>query len=195
MHSEQPLQPEDSVKIISDALRQARQENTGAAFFYILWGALLCLHFLLRYLRLEIPALDNGIVRNCIWAVFPIGGIISYFKNKKNDEREQVIPLYEKVYLFSFGGYALAFFILFFAGMWQPVPLYLICFPLLLGLAVLTAGGITKHKVSIAGGVIAILLTGISINASLEIQNLIAGLGALIACVIPGISMKIKKHA
>ncbi len=182
--------PIDSIKIIEDALAQAKSQKTGAHYYYILWGTLLCIHYLLFFLISKFPDYKSGVLTTIIWSVFPIGGLLSYLRGKKDDRTENVLSFYEKVYLYAFGGFALAYGVIFIASNIQQSSLFISLFPLLLGLTVFTVGGITKHKMSLVGGVLSIILTGISLNTLVEYQYLLASLASLITCLLPGILMK-----
>lgn len=184
------FKPSDSIKTIENALNQTRLAKTGASYYYVLWGALLFIHYLLLFLITKFPDFKSGLLITIIWSVFPIGGLLSYLRGKKEEKTEKVVPLYEKVYLYAFGGFALAYGIIFIASSIQQSSLFISLFPLLLGFTVFVVGGITKHKVSLIGGVLAIILSGISLNTSLEFQYLLASLASLITCLLPGLLMK-----
>lgn len=188
----QNFTPAQSIKTIEEALKLARAERTGAFFYYILWGVLLFIHFALQYGKIRYPEIDGGLLNTLIWIVFPVGGLLSFLRSKKDDRAEKMSSLYEKVYLFAFSGFALAYGVIFIVSAPLRSFLHIALFPLLLGLAVFVPGGITKHKPSIIAGVIGIICTGISLNVSLEIKYLLAALSSFITCVVPGYLMKNK---
>jgi hypothetical protein len=182
--------PNDSIKTIEEALQQTKSEKTGASFYYVIWGILLLVHYLLLFLVTKFPELKGGLLGTAIWSVFPIGGLLSYFRNKKDTKSEKIVTHYERVYLYAFGGFALANGVVFMASAFVNPTLSIALFPLLLGFTVFVTGGITKHTASLVGGVLGIICAGISLNTSLEFQYLFAALSSLIACVIPGFLMK-----
>ena len=183
--------PRDSIKTIENALKQAKSEKTGAYYYYIVWGALLFIHYFLFFLIIRFPDLKSGLLITVIWSVFPIGGWLSYRRGKKDTKTEKVLSHYEKVYLYAFGGFALAYGIVFISSV-QHATLAVSLFPLLIGFAVFVVGGIVKHRASVIGGVLGIILTGISLNIPVEFQYLLAALSALISCLIPGLLMRNK---
>ena len=178
----------DSIKTIDQALAQAKAERTGAQFYYIVWGTLLFLHFIIRYFLLRYPQSSSDLLDVATWAVFPVGGIISYFRSKRDDKIEKVVPLYEKIYAYAFGGFALAYGVTYFASVARP-DLQGSFFSVLLGFTVFVTGGLTKHTPSLVGGTLAILLGGISLNVTPEIQCLLAAIASLSACLAPGMLM------
>lgn len=184
------LNPGDSIKIIEEALQKAKQEKTGAYFYYWLWGIALFIHYLLLFLVTKYPEWKGHFLEILIWSVFPIGGLLSYLRSKKDKETERILSYFERVYLYAFGGFALAYGTIFIASAVRYPGLSVSLFPLLLGLSVFVVGGITKHSASLIGGILGIICTGISINVSLEYQYLFAALSPLISCIIPAILMK-----
>jgi len=184
--------PGDSIKTIEYALQQARSEKTGAYYYYIVRGALLFIHYFLFFLITKFPDWKSGLMTTIIWGVFPIGGLLSYLRGKKDAGTEKALSYHEKIYLYAFGGFAIAFGTVFISSFIQHATLFISLFPVLIGFPVFVVGGITRHRASIIGGVLAIIFTGISLNTSMEIQYLIAALSALISCLIPGLLMKNK---
>lgn len=180
--------PGDSIKTIEEALKQAKAEKTGASFYYLLWGSILLIHYLLLYAATQYPPGD--LLETIVWIVFPIGGLLSYLKSRKDTKSEKMLSHYEKIYLFAFGGFALAYGTIFIASAFTQPHLQIALYPLLLGFTVFVTGGITKHKASMIGGVLGIICAGISLNVSLEIQYLLAALSSLVSCIIPGYLMK-----
>jgi len=185
--------PGDSLKTIEDAIMQAKTERTGARFYYILWGLLMLLHYTLLYVTARYPALNGGLADTLIYIVFPVGGLLSYFRSRKDAKKETVIPHFEKVYLYGFSGFALSYGIIFIASVYSIPELPVSLFPLLLGLAVFVTGGITKFMPSVICGIAGIICTGISLNTELETRYALAALSSFIVCVIPGYLMK-NKH-
>lgn len=182
--------PNDSIKTIENALNQAKGEETGAFYYYILWGTLLGIHYVLLFFTAKFPEYRNGFFETITWSVFPIGGLLSYLRSKKDDKTETVLPLNERVFLYGFGGFALAYGVISIASGAQQPTLIVALFPLLLGFTVFVIGGVTKDKVSLIGGILGIIMTGISLNSLLEYQFLFASLASVVTCLLPGILMK-----
>lgn len=178
-----------SIRTIENALLQARAEKTNAAYYYKLWGIVLSIHYLLLFSASRFPGLKGGVLETIIWGVFPVAGLLSYLRSKKDARKEKALSLYEKVYLFAFGGFALSFGWMFIMTAATQSRLQMVLFPLLIGVTVFVVGGITKHRASVAGGAAAIVCAGISANASLEMQYILAALAALVSCMIPGFLM------
>ncbi len=182
--------PSDSIKTIEDALKQVKSEKTGASYYYVVWGTLLLIHYLLLFFVTRFPDLKGNFIETIIWGVFPLGGLLSFLRGKKDSKNEKMLSLHEKVYLYTFGGFALCYGTVFIASAITEPSFLIAIYPLLLGFTVFVVGGITKHKPSLICGVLSILCTGISLNVSLELQYLLAALASLISCIIPGFLMK-----
>lgn len=182
--------PNESLKTIETALKQARSEKTGARYYYLVWGFLLAIHFFLQYIITHYPEINGGVLQTLVWLVFPVGGLLSYLRSRKDDQNEKVVPLYEKIYQYAFSGFALAYAVMFFASAVRQ-PLFINpLFALLLGLTVFVVGGITKRRPSMIGGIIGIICAAVSINVSLELQYLLSAIAAIAVCVMPGFLMK-----
>ncbi|HET8573530.1 MAG TPA: hypothetical protein VFL76_06630 [Edaphocola sp.] len=190
--NKQEFSPDDSLKTIDQALRQAKAEKTGASFYYLLWGAILFIYFFLLFVKAWHPEVIGGLLTTLMYGVFPIGGLLSYLRSKGDDRREKARGYFENVYLFGFAGFAIAYGIIFLTSVYRDPVLPAISFPLLLGFTVFVVGGITKHKASIICGILGMICTGVSLNVSLEMQYLIAALAAVIVCIVPGLLMKYK---
>jgi len=179
--------PKSSLKTIEEAINQVKSERTGASFYYQVWGLLLFIYYFLNYVQLSYPELKLLALKNILWIIFPIGGIISFIKKKKDQQRESVISHFEKIYLFGFLGFALTYGTICVSTIHSFTPLPILLYPLLLGFTVFVIGGITKHAPSIIGG---ILCTGISFNFPIEGSYLLAAVASLGSCFIPGLLMK-----
>lgn len=182
----------DSLKIIETSLRQTANEKTGARFYYILWGVVLTLHFGLLYLSAANPQLAGGWYDTLIWLVFPLAGLLSYLRSKRDDKLEKVTPLYERVYEYAFGGFGLAYGVMFFASFYKGQTLYPVFFMLLAGLVVFIVGGITKHVISVVCGISGIILAAVSLAFPAALIFLMASVSAFICFIIPGLLMKNK---
>ena len=180
----------DSLKTIENAINDAKSQKTGASFYYVVWGLILFIYFAVHAWIASNPKLEGTIIDNFSWILFPIGGIISYLNKSKDQKEETYVSFLEKVYFFAFTGLAVMYAVLTFASTYLSLPLVIILFPLMIGSTVYIVGGITKHKISIIGGGVGMLLSLISIFSSPEIQYLMAAIACVSACIIPGFTMR-----
>lgn len=182
--------PGDRISIIEDAIRKAKQEKTGAAFYYILWGTVLSLFAFMSYLALSLPSPGVQHLHSFAWIVFPLGGLLSFLKTRKDDQTEKVKPMNERLYLIVWGGVSLCLGTLTVFGMLAGqihflLPTVLIIF----GFASFLTGGITRFRPSLIGGALCIICAGITMVLPLALQFLIGAIAMLFSNVIPGILM------
>ena len=180
----------DSFKTIENAINDAKAQKTGASFYYVVWGLILFIYFSVHTWIALKPELKGTILDNFSWLLFPIGGLMSYLNKNKDQKEETYASFLEKVYFFAFTGLACIYGVLTFASTCFSSNLVVMLFPLIMGSTVYIVGGITKHKISIIGGLVAMVLSIISILSSHEIQYLMAALACVFACIIPGITMR-----
>lgn len=185
--------PTESLKTIEQALHETRSVRTDAAKYYLLWGIALSFYFALKFICLVIPSVKGSVFDSLSWIIFPIGGLISAVFSQKSKAKETSVSHFERVYLYAFIGFAMSYGIVYIYSSFNTMNIAVTLFPLIIGTTVFTVGGITKHRPSVIGGVVGILLSGISIFSTTEYQYLCASLAALISNVIPGLLMK-NKH-
>ncbi len=180
----------DSLKTIEAAINEAKTTKTGAAFYYNLWGTILCCYFLIQFFISLKPNLSGSFLNSFSWILFPIGGILSYINKRRDEKNETYVPQLEKVYFFGFTGFAIMYGIFTFASTFLSLPLSIIFFPLISGLTVFVIGGISKHNISIFGGIFSMLLSIFSILSNVEIAYLFASIACITSFIIPGITMR-----
>ena len=77
----------DSLKTIEAAIIEAKSSKTGASFYYILWGIIQFIYFIVHTIIILKPELRGTIIDTFNWVLFPIGGLLSYI-NKSKDQKE-----------------------------------------------------------------------------------------------------------
>lgn len=189
MSEKKPLLNE-RIRIIEDALKHTSAENTGAAYYYILWGCCLFLFFLLQFLGRSNPSQPVAQAVSLSWMVFPLGGLLSYLHNRKDKKEEKIVPLYERFYTFVWGGVGLALGAVSACSLFKFPEFYIITTALLFGLASFITGGVTKFRPSVIGGAICIVCAAIAIDLPIDIKCLAGAAGMLSACIVPGVLMK-----
>ncbi|MFM1915986.1 MAG: hypothetical protein RLZZ531_1655 [Bacteroidota bacterium] len=180
----------DSLKTIEAAINETKTTKTGAAFYYMLWGSILCCYFLIQFFIGIKLTISGSFLYSFNWILFPIGGFFSYLNKRKDEKNENYVPQLEKVYFFGFTGFAIMYAIFTFASTLFSLPLSIIFFPLISGLTVFVIGGISKHNISIFGGIFSMLLSIISILSNIEIAYLLASIACITSFIIPGITMR-----
>lgn len=180
----------DSIRIIESAQKNTELLQTGAAYYYKLWGIILASYYLTRYLEFQVTPDTAKLLQSTNWILFVFGGILSGMRKKNDEVKERVVPQLESVYFFTYTGFAIAIFIIQLYARLSNNSIDVQFFPFLLGLTVYITGGITKHNPSILLGLISILLCLPALFMTIEYQFLIASTSAIIGSLIPGILMK-----
>jgi hypothetical protein len=185
-----PFTAADSLRTIEDAINEVKITKTGAAFYYVLWGMILFVYYLLHWLTIIKTELKGTIIDSYNWLLFPIGGLLSYLNKNKDLEKENYVPHLEKVYFFAFTSFAFIYAVINFASSILLSSLVITLFPLIIGSTVYMVGGISKHKPSIVGGVISMVLSVVSLLSIIEFQYLMAAFACIASLIIPGITMR-----
>lgn len=191
------MTPEESLNIIGQAINTAHKETTGAAYYLILWGALLTFFFLIHFIH----AFGNtgDWLMNLGWLVFPVGGLLSWWHTRKTDAVEKTKPVYDSVYLYAWGGVALCLGIVsLVTSVKGPGNVYIFVLLLLFSLAAFITGGVSKFYPSLAGGVAGIVLSALILITKTPYHYLCAAAGIVVACLLPGLLLHAankRKHA
>ena len=184
------MTPQKSISVIENAMRNAQNETGGARFYLILWGTLITIYALINYLNLRFPY-SITLAANWSWAVFPVGGLFSFLRTRKDDRTEVLKPLNDKLYMYSWGGTglclgAVSFFAINYGGLLIIPPVLLLVF----GFAAFITGGVTSFVPSIIGGALCIISAALAFVLPLELQLACACVGVPAATVLPGLLMK-----
>lgn len=180
----------DSIRIIESAQKNTELLQTGAAYYYKLWGIILASYYLTRYLEFQVKPDTAAFLQSTNWILFVIGGILSGMRKKNDEVKERVVPQLESVYFFTYTSFAIALFIIQLYARINQNAVDIQFFPLVLGLTVYVTGGVTKHKPSIFFGLVCVSLCLPALVIKIEYQFLIASTSAIIGSLIPGILMK-----
>lgn len=192
MENEQ-LEPKKSLDIIQNAMSQSRFERTDAYFYLINWGIILFLYFFLHFLGGNFDFFRELIGFSTI--LFIIGALISIWHSRKASKKEIVKTANENLFMYTWGGTGLC------VGLWMinykifDQSLYLALLMLLFGLAAFITGGVTKFYLSLVGGILTIIISALIPSLNFSYQFLLASIGMVLSCVIPGFAMfyKLKK--
>jgi hypothetical protein len=188
------LDVKQSIKTIEQAIQEARKVPNGAYYYDILWGVILTLYYFLNYISLSYPDSFVSSFNNYYWIVFPIGGILSGIRSKHDDARETAKSFADKIYLFSYSGFAFAYITIYLAAEFNGLSNIVIpVFCSLLGLTVFVTGGIVGETVSIIAGIIGMLIGGFILRLDVSNQCMYASIVCIVACIIPGIKMMLSR--
>ena len=188
------MTPQKSISVIEDAMRKAQNETGSARFYLILWGALIMVYALINYLNLRGQGSITTLA-NWSWVVFPVGGLFSFLRTRKDDKTEVLKPLNDKLYMYTWGGTglclgAVSFCAINFGGVLIIPPVLLLLF----GFTAFVTGGVTSFVPSIVGGILCIISAAIAFVLPLELQLVCTCSGVCASTLVPGLLMK-KQYA
>lgn len=181
------LSPEAELSIISKSLRQATNIKTGASKYYIIWGAILFIFYVSQSIAFYYKVAS---INNLSMLLFPIGGIASYIQSKKDDKKETLIPINEKLYSYSWIGASISMGVLCIGNFKNFIEILCIGTLVIFGLINYVIGGVTKFRPLIIGGLVSIILAIFIPNIDIAYKYLLTAIGILFSCLIPGILMK-----
>ncbi len=179
-----------SIQTIDAALQHTRVQKTDASFYYILWGIVLAVYFGLHFFSMHFFPEGGKVLSDFSWIVFPLGGILSGINKRRDNQLESAVGPLEKVYFWSFIGFASVYGIVTAVSIVMFNTLSLALFPLFLGSTVFIVGGISKHYAAVVLGGLSMLLAFVTLTSDLKAQYGLAAVSAVIAAIIPGILMR-----
>jgi len=182
------INEKDSLEIIRSMVTIARREHSaGAAYYYILWGAIVMFFSIATFCCLQFNMLAW---QPYTYMLFLVGGILSMIHSKKYDKEEKTASwfddLYKYVWIAISIGLGLTWAFVGVIGFSNIIPISL----LLYGMGAFITGGVIRFYPSLVGGIICFLCVIVSFNVGLALQSLICAFAVLCAHLIPGILMK-----
>src|SRR6185312_5792683 len=85
-NEEKELTQEESLRIIQNMLNEAKNDFTGDAFIFLLWGWLV---FIASVAHFTLFAIYHSNAAGNVWMLMPLGGIVTiiYFIKKRKRDR------------------------------------------------------------------------------------------------------------
>ncbi len=175
------LTSEESLAIIRGMIESTKQDLRDNGSWFLLWGWLVfaacAIHFLLMKSGFEQPYLA--------WILMPVGGIISFFKGRKEEKSQRV-----KTHIDDFMKYVLiAFLVCLFIVLGFMFKLGLYTYPLLMmvyGMWLFISGSSIRFRPLQIGGGINWILCTVAFFTDFETQLLLLALAVLLGYIIPG---------
>ena len=182
------LTPEAGISIIGQSLKQTTNQKTGASNYYIIWGTVLFIFYTIQFLVYHFQTTLLANIAGWSMLVYPIGGLLSFIQSKRDKKTETMVPLNEKLYTYS--GASLTLGTLCIGNIIHFQETLCIGTLIIFGLINFIIGGMTKFKPLIIGGAISIVLSVAIPHLTLDYKFLMAAIGILCTCLVPGILMK-----
>ena len=188
----QNLTSEEQISIIENSLKHSSKQKTGASNYYIIWGTILTVTFMVHFLNTHFKTDTTAMLADISISLYALGGLLSFLQSRKDDKSETVIPLNEKVYKYAWIGASIGIGVMSISQGYSNnfIELFCIIILLIFGLINFIIGGVTNFKPLIIGGVLSMLLIILIPLSTLDYKFLISAIGILFNCIIPGLMMK-----
>lgn len=187
---DKPLDPEESLRLITRLISGARYNARRAAFGFIFWGVLVAVAALLNFFLAAYTGMRNP------WLPWPVlttaGFLFSVISYASRSRRRGALSTYGFFFkwLFFWGG--LTYFLLVFLCIREnvpPVPFILALTSLLVGVA----GLVLRFRPLAAGGVLFFAAAVAAVFLPAGYQLLLLGLTVLAGYMVPGILLTAKR--
>ena len=187
------LTPEEQISLIEKSLKHSSGQKTGARSYYLIWGFVLFTYFILQFFHAYFKTETTALLANNSTLLFAIGGILSFLQSRKDAKNETIVPLNEKVYSYGWIGASVGVAVLCMGYLQNFIEILCVAVLVIFGLVNFIIGGITNFKPLVIGGILSMLLCLAVPYINLEIKFLIAAIGILCTCIVPGYLMKDSK--
>lgn len=181
MENEQPINEQDSLRIIHEMIASAKNDVKGESFIFLLWGYLVFIASITQFILVQMQIEHNDYV----WFLMPLGGVITaiYFMRKKKTEKikTHVSELLKYVWI-AFG---VAMSIIMFSHSFTSDQL-LPTIMTLYGIGLFISGGALQFKPLIIGGIFCWVCAFAGFQVEVIYQLLIISAAVLGGYIIPG---------
>lgn len=191
---EKSLNPEDSLKVITEMVNRTRQNLNEGSYYYLLWGWLALMAAAAEYILMEYIEVDWHPI---VWGIMGIaGGIASAvygMKDKSSRGHTSFIDRAMKMIWLAFGAMMLVTLMYgFTANSWGVVYAFIIA---LYGMGTFISGGILKFKPLMIGGVLSWVIAGAAFIFSDTLLNfptmlILLMVSLVVSYLIPGYALK-----
>jgi hypothetical protein len=184
------LSPQEGISIIEKSLKQSSNQKTGAFNYYIIWGSILFLYYILQFFAFYFKNETCLTIANLSNLLFLIGGIMSFLQSKRDAKRELRIPINEKIYKTGWIAASIGLAVFTISNLKNLQEMLFIGVLLIFGLVNLMIGSLLNFKPLIIGALFSLLLTILIPIVTIEFKFLTTAIGILSSCLIPGLLMK-----
>jgi hypothetical protein len=190
--SEKELSKEESLKLITDMIGQAKRNySKSGSFYFLLWGWVVMIANLGHYILSTYQLTEHPYI---VWLLTFPAAIISAVRGYNEDRRSIVKSHLDSLY----GLIWLTMFICIIIMVVFVKDLHLILNPLILTLAgagTFISGSMLRFRPLILGGVALWIASIVAFNTAINEQYLVAAVGIMAGYLIPGYLLKKAENA
>ena len=184
---DQPLTPEQSLKLIETMIGQAKKSFHRMSFYFILWGVLLTLAMMAQLVTARFAPGMEGLS----WIIASaVGAVASGVHGAREGRREQVATLADRVLMWLWIGFMITLLATGvgagLAGYSTPVGSIMI----LTGLPTFATGQLMRFKPLIIGGILFWVLGTICFFVDPLWMGMLNIVGMIFGYLVPGILLK-----
>lgn len=187
---EKQLDEQMSLRIISEAIENAKSNLQDNGFFYLLWGWLVLGASLIEYGLLMFSSTPYHWIG---WPVLmTIGGIVSGIYGYRLGKRTKVRTYVDMSMIYIWYGFIISIMILLFAAALTEFSFTLIN-PIIIvfySLGTFVSGGILKFKPLVIGAIFSWVIAFVAFIVRDETQLLLMALAIVVSYLIPGYMLK-----
>ncbi|MCB2379349.1 hypothetical protein LGH70_17255 [Hymenobacter sp. BT635] len=187
--TDKPLTGAESLHLIHQMIREAKQELSDNSFDLLLWGWLVLVSTLVHYGLLQ-ANYDKP------WLAWPIlmslGSVVAFVHGVRRGRRERTRTAQGDFMVYLWSGFGVMMSMLLGVGAaygWKTA------YPLIIalyGLGTFATGGALRFRPLIWGGATCWLLATVAFRVSFDLQLLLVAAAVLVAYIIPGHLLKIQ---
>ena len=189
--NEKELSPQESILLIQAMISKTKSAVADNSFYLLFWGWLAfacCISQYILKVYLHFPH------HYIVWALMPVGGIISGLYSSRQQKRTGVKTFVEEALDYLWMSIALAFIALVTinmssAGAWQTAFTYYI---LLYAIGTFVTGSLIRFKPLIYGGLFNFVLAALSVQFGFDNQLLVGALALLTSYIVPGHLLRLR---
>lgn len=181
--NDKELSPQESLRLITSMIESTKSSISDKSHFFLIWGYATFIGSITQFYLL---AVLHSTYHPLAWLITPFAlalHVIFIFKDKKRATvRTFISEATGYVWFIIMCAYLIFFFVFSKIG-WQ------FCFPfyiMLYGIGTYITGKLLKFKPLFVGGIICLLLAGLTPYLKYELQILLSAFSILISYIIPG---------
>ncbi len=185
METDKIQSTEESLAIITAMIRQTKQNVSGGAFHFILWGWVSVLAFSGHFLLVTQTDYAHPYI---VWLISVPAWIISFWYGSRQAKKQNVRTYGDSLIMWTWIGFSIALIIVIFSGQFYRHINEMVL--ILAGLATFNTGLIIRYKPLIIGGSLFWLFAAVALAVPYIYTFPVAAAAVICGYLIPGYMLK-----